>query len=291
MKSPWQLNLICASAMLAVGTAALAQNASPPVPQPWSAAVNQRPLYDPQQLPAYKGQLRQFTLTPRGVIDGLILSDGTEVKVPPGLSTELAYSVKPGDPVTVHGLRAAALPLIQAASITDNANGRTVIDNGQPGLKGPKGGRGAPPPSPPPTAFGPAGVGVPQPGMVAPVPGLVEAQGRIRMTLHGPQGDVNGALLDDGTVVRLPPPEAYRFAALLQPGQTVVVTGTGFANAIGKMLQVWQIGPTRDQLSQVQIPPGKGGGVGKKGRRGPPPVFAGFAPPPPAPAVAPLQQP
>lgn len=292
MKSPWQLNLMCASVMLTLGTAALAQNAPPPALQPWSAAVNQRPLYDPQQLPAYKGQLRQFTLTPRGDIDGLILSDGTEVKVPPGLSTELAYLVKPGDPVTVHGLRAAALPLIQAASITDNANGRTVIDNGQPGPKGPKGGGGAPPP--PPT-FGPAGVGVPQPGMAAPVPGLVEAQGRIRMTLHGPQGEVNGALLDDGTVLRLPPPEAWRFAALLQPGQTVVVTGTGFANAIGKVLQVWQIGATRDQLSQVQIPPGKGkgGGGGKKGRRGPPPVFAGFAPPPPppAPAVAPLQQP
>jgi len=286
MKSPWQLNLICASAMLTVGTAALAQNAPPPVPQAWSAAVNQRPLYDPQQLPAYKGQLRQFTLTPRGDIDGLILRDGTEVKVPPGLSTELAYSVKPGDPVTVHGLRAAALPLIQAASITDNANGRTVIDNGQPGPKGPKGGRGAPPPPP---AFGPAGVGVPQPGMAAPVPGLIEAQGRIRMVLHGPQGEVNGALLDDGTVLRLPPSEAYRFAALLQPAQTVVVTGTGFANAIGKVLQVWQIGATRDQLSQVQVPPGKGGGGGggKKGRRGPPPVFAGFAPPPPAP----LQQP
>jgi hypothetical protein len=117
MKVPWKSVLLCASAMFAVAGGALAQN----VPSP---------LYDPQQFRAYKGQVQQFTLTPRGDIDGLILTDGTEVKTPPHLSTELAYSVKPGDTVTVHGLRAAALPLMQAVSITDEANGRTVVDNG-----------------------------------------------------------------------------------------------------------------------------------------------------------------
>ena len=61
------------------------------------------------------------------------------------------------------------------------------------------------------------------------------------MTLHGRQGEVNGAVLDDGTVLRLPPPEAYRFAALLQPGQTVVAEGVGSANAIGKVIEVWQL--------------------------------------------------
>jgi hypothetical protein len=281
MKSPWKLTLAFGSTLFAVGTGAQAQTATAlPAAQPLSAAVRQAPLYDPQQLPAYKGQLRQFTLTPRGDIDGLILGDGTEVKVPPCLSTELAYSIKPGDSVTVHGLRAAALPLMQAASITDDVNGRTVIDNGQPV---PKRGRSAPPP---PVAFGPAGV-VSQVVPVAPPPGLVETQGRVRMTLHGPQGEVNGALLEDGTVLRLPPPEADRFASLLQPRRTVVAEGTGFSNAIGKVVEVWQIGATRDQLSQVQMPPGQGG---DKGRRVPP-AFTGFAPPPPAPGVPPTQQP
>src|SRR5690348_11313586 len=78
---------------------ALAQNA-PTAP----AAVGQQPVYDPAQLPAYTGRVQQFTLTPRGDIDGLILADGTEVKTPPHLSTSVAYSVKPGDSVTVHGL-------------------------------------------------------------------------------------------------------------------------------------------------------------------------------------------
>jgi hypothetical protein len=200
------------SAVVAISAGALAQNSpQPPAVQPPAPAAGQTPLYDPEQLPALRGQVQQFTLTPRGDIDGLILSDGTEVKTPPRLSTEIAYSVRPGDTVTIHGLRAAALPLVQAVSITDDATGRTVVDNGPPGPgRGPGAGRAAPP------------------------SGLTEVQGRVRMSLHGPQGDVNGALLDDGTVLRLPPPEAYRFATLLQPGQALVAEGSSVATTIGK---------------------------------------------------------
>jgi hypothetical protein len=81
---------------------------------------------------------------------------------------------------------------------------------------------------------------------------------------------VNGALLEDGTALRLPPPEAYRLSSLLQPGQTVVAEGVVFSNPIGKVLEIRQLGASREQLSQIQAPgAGKGG---KKGRRGPPPV-------------------
>jgi hypothetical protein len=85
------------------------------------------------------------------------------------------------------------------------------------------------------------------------------------MTLHGPRGDVDGALLEDGTVLRLPPAEANRFASLLQPGQALVAEGDGFANALGKVFEVRQIGPSRDQLSLVAEPPGPG-----RDRRPPP---------------------
>jgi hypothetical protein len=74
------------------------------------------------------------------------------------------------------------------------------------------------------------------------------------MTLHGPRGEVNGALLDDGTVLRLPPPEAYRFAALLQPGQLLVAEGIGTTNAIGRVLDVQQLGSSRDQMNLVPAP-------------------------------------
>jgi len=96
------------------------------------------------------------------------------------------------------------------------------------------------------------------------------------MSLHGPQGDVNGALLEDGTVLRLPPPDAYRLATLLQPGQTLVAEGTGLATAIGKVFEVQQIGASREQLSLGETPPGRG-----PGRRPPPPPGPGFGPPAP----------
>ena len=187
--------------------------------------------------------MQQFTLTPRGDIDGLVLNDGTEVKTPPHLSTKMAFSIKPGDTVTIHGLHAAALPLVQAISITNEATGCTVVDNGpaDPGR-----GSGAPP--------------------GAPTPGLSEVQGRVRMTLHGPRGDVNGALLEDGTILRLPPPEAERFTNLLQPGQALVAEADGFATALGKVFEVRELGPSRDQLSLVAEPEGPG-----RERRPPPP--------------------
>lgn len=218
MMSRWKAVLLAGSAMIALGGAAIAQTqpqpaAAPPAAPPAVAppALGETPVYNPDQLPMQRGQVQQFTLTPRGDIDGLILTDGTEVVLPPHLSTQLAYSIKPGDAVVIHGLHAAALPLIRAVSITDDVSGRTVVDNGPPAP-----GPGAAPPPP-------AG---PDAGPSAPIPGLTEVQGRVRMVLHGPRGDVNGALLEDGTILRLPPPEADRFASLLQPGQSLVAEGT-----------------------------------------------------------------
>lgn len=237
MRSRWLAAALCSSAVLAAG--AFAQDAHPP--------ATPAPLYDPRQLPGYTGQVQQFTLTPRGDIDGLILSDGTEVKTAPHLSTEIAYSVKPGDTVEIHGLHAFALPLIEAVSLTDRASGRTVIDSG-PRAPGPV--------APPPPARA-------DDGIAAPLPGLAEAQGAIRMLLHGPQGEVNGVLFEDGTVLRLPPPEAAHFASLLQPRRTIVAEGVELASPIGKVVDVRQIGTSRTELRSVAPPP--------PGRRPPPP--------------------
>jgi hypothetical protein len=146
--------------------------------------------YDPSQLPAIRGKVAEYSLTPRGDVDGLILADGTEVHLPPHVGTQLVYAVKPGDAVTVRGLRARAIPMVQAMSVTNDATGSTVTDS-KPG--GPPSPRGTEEP--------------------------LTAQGRIKAQLHGPQGELNGALLDDGTIVRLPPPEAQRFASELAPGR------------------------------------------------------------------------
>jgi hypothetical protein len=146
------------------------------------------PLWDPTQLPATRGTIKEYTLTPRGDVDGLILSDGTEVKLPPHLTGQIVFAVRPGDAVTIRGLKSLALPLVDAASVTNDATGATVVDNG------PRGG----------------------PDRWATQQNI---SGRIAAALHGKRGEVNGALLDNGITLRLPPLEAERLQAWLQPGQ------------------------------------------------------------------------
>src|SRR5262245_38048973 len=120
------------------------------------------PAYDPQQLPALQGKVARHSLTPRGDVDGLILEDGTEIHLPPHLGAQLVFTVKPGDRITVHGLKARAIAMVQAISVTNDATGATVIDNGP----------GGPP--------GPRDSGT-----------YLSAQGHIKTQLHGPRGDFN----------------------------------------------------------------------------------------------------
>jgi hypothetical protein len=209
--------------------------APPPLPQPPGPAATAAPatVYDPQQLPAINGTVNRYTLTPRGDVDGLILADGTEVHFPPHLSTQLVYAIKPGDAVTVRGLKAMTIPLVAAVSITNDRSGQTVTDNGPGFGPGPKGPRQAGQP--------------------------MTVQGRVQMTVHGQRGDVNGVVIEDGTILRLPPPEAERFAAQLTPGQTVTAQGDAITTPMGRVVDVQAIGPSPTQLSFIQRPPGKKG--------------------------------
>ena len=159
--------------------------------------------------------------------------------MPPHLGTQLVFTVKPGDAVTVHGLRARAIPMVQALSVTNDATGNTVIDNG-PG-------------------------GPPRPGGAKQ---MLTAQGHIKAQLHGPEGDLNGALLEDGTIVRLPPPEARRLAADLTPGAPLCVEGDGFTGPLGRVIEASSIGPNQNQLAQIAAPPPP---LGPRFRPSPPP--------------------
>jgi hypothetical protein len=218
--------------------------------------------YDPQQLPATQGRVAQYSLTPRGDVDGLILQDGTQIHLPPHLGTQLVQAVKPGDNVTVRGLKAQALPLIEALSVTGDVSGQSVVDTGLPAV----------PPQPLAMSYQ-----------------WLQVQGRVREPLYGPRGDMNGALLEDGTQIHLPPEQAGALGADLQPGRALVAQGYGVAGTYGRSLDEQQIGDSAAQLVQVGPP-------GLRGRRGlpPPPVLGAPSPsfgaptPPSGPGASPL---
>ncbi|NPU13029.1 hypothetical protein HL667_01915 [Bradyrhizobium sp. 83012] len=196
--------------------------------------------WDASQLPETRGIVKQYTLTSRGDVDGLILNDGTEVKLPPHLTPQIVFAIRPGDGVSVRGLRARALPLVDATAITNIATGKSVVDNGPPDGPG-------------------------RPGSDQTV------NGRITTLLHGKRGEVNGAVLEDGTSLRLPPPEAERLADTLRPGQTISVRGDLLETALGKLVDVRAIGTSPDQLTEIEGPRPPRGPKGGPDRLGPPP--------------------
>ena len=223
-----------------------------------AAAAAAAGFYDDASLPAVTGPVAQYDLTPRGDVDGLILRDGTEIHFPPHLGTALASVVRPGDTVTAHGLKARALPLFRAVSITDATSGRTVADDGAD--------LGRPPPPPPPPG-GPGGPGDPGRGPGGPrvgggpmrPPGPVIARaGTVRAVLHGPAGDADGVLLADGTMVHLPPPAFATEARLLVPGAAVFASGPGVSNVLGTSIAAETLGTTQADAKRLAFPPPPG---------------------------------
>lgn len=100
----------------------------------------------------------------------------------------------------------------------------------------------------------------------------MSVQGKVQRPLYGPAGDINGALLEDGSIVRLPPPSAYQIASLLSAGQMLAVQGWGLTTAYGRVIDAQSVGPSPSQLTQVAPPPPLGFGA-------PPPAAPWPAPP------------
>lgn len=158
-----------------------------------------------------KGKVAGYTLTPKGDVDGFLLDDGTQVRVPPHLSAALVFTARPGDAVTVTGERRRESPVIEAREVRNDASG-AVLDEPAPG--GGKRGRDA-------REAGP-----------------MRVDGKVRFALRGPKGELDGAVLEDGTVLRVPPREAGRDAAKLAPGQTVRAEGPGRTTPMGRVVEV-----------------------------------------------------
>lgn len=154
-----------------------------------------------------RGTLVHYTLTPKGDVDGFVLSDGTQVHLPPHLSTALVFTARPGEAVAVEGHKAKESPVIEATAVRNEASGHVVTAEGGK--------------HPPPEPGGPARV-----------------QGKVQFALHGPKGELNGALLEDGTVLRLPPDEAEEHAERLAPGRTVIAEGPARVTPMGRVIEV-----------------------------------------------------
>ncbi|WP_017924323.1 hypothetical protein [Burkholderia glumae] len=191
----------------------------PPVPaMPPAAAVPPPP---PGVAPAPDATLdatvTRFVTNPDGDIDGFIGDGGALVRFSPGLGARLAADVRVGDRVQVSGTRDGAGNVMAQRVVA--GNGRQFVD--------------LPPadalPPPPREA---RGIALSRLGV----------QGRVAHVTTAPRGEPDGVVLTDGTVIKLTPPVAQRFATLVQPGAEVAAQGYGTRNRYGTALQATAFG-------------------------------------------------
>jgi hypothetical protein len=168
--------------------------------------------------PSSQGTAVRVLINPFGEVDGLLLDTGTIVTFPAHMGDELASIVKPGSAVAVKGYPEAPSQ-IKGYVITNTATNQSVVTQPKPrsGVRMPKFFR----------RMGLKGI---------------NAQGEVRHVRLGGKGEVNGVILEDGTIVRFKREALYQFSGLFQIGQRIAVTGYGSENQFGRALEATALG-------------------------------------------------
>lgn len=222
-----------------------------PAAMPPAAAVPQNiaqaPPPPPPQATAstttVQGIVRGLSYGPAEDVNGVILDQGTEVHVPPDQANQLNSLAPNGARIKVSGWIHTG-PLgdthVDATTIT-NLNSRAAMSFATPP---PPPGPGAPPPGPadpnatgePPPPPAPLPVSA-RPGPVSSISGTdTTISGVVRSFNYGPTGEVNGLILDQGTVVSFPPEQAGQVTQLAQVGSRIRVRGSLRRGPVGNAL-------------------------------------------------------
>jgi hypothetical protein len=182
-------------------------------------------------LPDIGGAVERFIVNRHGEVDGLILMYEPDrflfVHLPPHLETELTSAVAQGDAVRVRGIRPRGADMIAAVAVIAT-DGRLILDNGPDGNDGRKA----------------------QPRHEKSK--MIEVEGFVRMSLFGPKGELRGALLEDGNLVRLGPKEAVHVTELLRPGMALAARGEGLESRYGRVVSAAEIGPDLARLRPIK---------------------------------------
>lgn len=198
---------------------------------------------DPEFLPEVSGVVDCFLINADGEADGFVLTDGTEVHVPPHMGRAVLDAVTPGRAVGIRGVRPRDVAMIAAVAVTPE-DGAPIVDLGPP-------------------------KGDAERKRSHEARTSMEVEGVLRQALHGPKGEVRGVLLEDGRAGRFPHHAAEPLLALLRPGQHLVLRGEGTTTAHGVVVAVREIGTSADDLRPVEL--GKDHKPGKDPKKAPKP--------------------
>lgn len=217
----------------AQGTAAPPPIVATPAGPPAAAAKSPAQVVSPGwPMPPAPGTVTQGTVVQvlmnhHGEADGLLLDNGVQIHFPPHMSERLVAIGIPGQPVGAQGYTVAGGPMFRAYAITNLSNQKTIVQEEPSWFQ-------RPPPH------------VRDQQLV-----LQQADGTIQHLLYGKRGEVNGVILNDRTIVRVPPHAYQQMGNLLQRGQAISAQGYGMSNAIGRVLKADAVGPASGALTPI----------------------------------------
>jgi hypothetical protein len=165
---------------------------------------------DPECLLETRGTVTQFLLNPHGEPDGFILGNDRQVHFPPHMARQVTKLIGIGDKVRVRGVKPRGAGIVAAVQVT-SSTGVKILDEGPH--------HGDEKHEKPHVERRP-----------------MEAMGEVKLSLYGPKGELRGALLTDGTSIRMPAHAAQALASYLAPGAHIQVWGHGVKNRYGKTI-------------------------------------------------------
>jgi hypothetical protein len=194
--------------------------------------------FDPTQLPSFTGTVERHLINPAGETDALLFREGPQIVFPPDIADVVRQAAAPGRPLIVWGVRARSAPVITMLAFAPSAEvAPRLVERPYWRLTGRQ----------------------PEPRMQR-----IEAAGAVRQPYWSPQGEVVGAVLEDGTVVLLPSGAAAADGVrdLLRQGAKLAAEGPGSVAPgepgqppIGRALIADRLGDAPGTLRPVPTPP------------------------------------
>jgi hypothetical protein len=183
----------------------------------WTQAIAQ-PSIPVAQAPtrygeSFGGTVDRYLLNPEGIVDGLLLEDGLQVKFPPHMGERVTQVVEPGNRITVNGVPGVPVEWgqeVRAYQITNAETQETIVDQ---------------PPAYPPRP---------------PVDSRYETltvTGTADHWLVGRRGEIKGIVLSSGAQIKFPPHVGYQLTGLVREGAAIQAEGFGSQNSYGQVIE------------------------------------------------------
>ncbi|WP_447984910.1 hypothetical protein [Nitrospira sp. Nam74] len=158
------------------------------------------------------GIVERYLMDPRGDVEGILLTDGTQMHVTSRSVADFTKAIKPGDHIRVEGIRKNGNQVVTPNVISNESTGTRFTV---------------------PLRLDLPALPLDRLAMTA-----LKVEGLIRVLLYSPlSGEVYGMVLSDGTQVRLPPDVSVEFRRSFKVGTQVTVEGYGTENQHGRALE------------------------------------------------------